>query len=228
MDNRNLILEINPKNEIIRIARGRQSVLAQLSEDNKTLTWENASLQGTYRSSVNSFLEAEGIRIETILLKGQKADVVPANAPPCPAMHKLQGEMTPDYLEWLQKWKPVAFQNLMGVECRDLEPGEKEPKDIRDLWRRETVVRSDTRATPESAGGRMITTKFSMENQIIAQRRSHLTFTPDEINRGDGEPEEIIPFKDPHHPERLIEMERKGQVKILIRKNSTASAGSGF
>lgn len=227
MDNRNLILELNPANEIIRIARGRQSVLALLSEDNKTLTWENANLQGTYRTSVDSFLEAEGIRIETVLLKGQVPDVVPANAPPPPALHKMQGDLTPDYLEWLLKYKPVAFQNLMGVETREPEANEK-VKDIRTLWRRETVVRADTRATPESAGGRMITTKFSMENQIIARRRSHLTFTPDEINRGDGEPEEIIPFKDPHHPERLIEMERKGIVKILVRKNSTASAGSGF
>ena len=227
MDNRNLILELNPKNEIIRIARGRQSVLALLSEDNKTLTWENANLQGTYRTSVDSFLEAEGIRIETVLLKGQTPDVVPANAPPQPALHKMQGDLTPDYLEWLLKWKPIAFQNLMGVETREPEPNEK-VKNVRDLWRRETVVRADTRATPESAGGRMITTKFSMEDQIIARRRSHLTFTTDEINRGDGEPEEIIPFKDPHHPERLIEMERKGTVKILVRKNSTASAGSGF
>jgi pyruvate/2-oxoglutarate/acetoin dehydrogenase E1 component len=66
MDNRNLILELNPKNEIIRIARGRQSVLALLSEDNKTLTWENANLQGTFRTSVDSFLEAEGISAEVI------------------------------------------------------------------------------------------------------------------------------------------------------------------
>ena len=202
--------------------------MAVLSEDNKTLTWENANLQGTYRTSVDSFLEAEGIRIETVLLKGQEPDVVPASAPPPPTLHKMQGDLTPDYQEWLMKWKPIAFQNLMGIETRELEPGEKAPKDPRTLWRRETVVRSDTRATPESAGGRMITTRFAMENQIIARRKSHLCFTADEINRGDGEPEEIVPFKDPHHPERLIDMERKGQVKILLRKNSTASAGSGF
>lgn len=227
MDNRNLILELNAKNEIIRIARGRQSVLAVLSEDNKTLTWEDANVQGTFRTSVDSFLEAEGIRIDTTLLKGQQADVVPHSAPPQPDLHKMQGEMTPDYLEWLLKYKPVAFQNLLGVETIPAKEGEK-VKDIRSLWRRETVVRQDTRPTPESAGGRMITTRFSMENQIIARRRSHLTFTPDEINAGDGEPEPIIPYKDPHHPEKLIEMEKKGLVKILLRKNATASAGSGF
>lgn len=228
MSTPNLVLEITAKNEIIRRARGRESVIAKLTDDNKTITWKDASLQAAYHKSVEAFLFEEKIMVETVLLEGQKPDVLPAGAPPPPPMHKMQGELTPKYLEWLMKWKPIAFQNLMGVEVRALGISEKPPADPRALWMRGDVVRTDTRPTPESKGGSYITTKFKMENQIIARRASHLTFLKKEIFRTADEQERGEPFDDPHHPENLHKMAAKGQVEILNIKHAAASAGSGF
>lgn len=228
MDNRNLVLEINAKNEIIRIARGRQSVLALLTPDGKTLTWKDANLQGIYRSSVDAFLTAEGISVETVLLEGQKADVVPDTAPSAPKMHKMQGDLTPDYLEWLMKWKPIAFQNQMGVYLRPLAEGETPPKDPRDLWERAKVARTDTRPDPASQGGMYVSTRFAMENQIIARRASHLTFTKQEIFRGQDDVEQAEPVQDPHHPATLHKMAAQGKAEILSVKTASASAGSVY
>lgn len=229
MDNRNLVLEINPKtNEIVRIARGRQSAIAKLSEDNKTLTWKDANLQAVYRTSVESFLTAEGINVVTVLMEGQKPDVIPPEAPPCPKMHKMQGEMTPAYLEWLMENSPIAFQNLLGVILRELKPGEKAPDDPRKLWMREEVVRAITYPKPESQGGQILTMRFQAKKQIIARRASHLTFTTKEIFRGETAEQQAEPFHDPHSPEKLSEMAQRGEVKILHIKNAAASAGSQF
>lgn len=226
MDNRNLILEINAKNEIIRINRGRQSTLAALTADNKTITWRDAQTQGTFRKSVESFLAAEGITIETTLIEGQKADVLPSNAPEAPKMHKMQGELTPAYLEWLMKWKPIAFQNLMGVEVRPLAEGEKAPADPRELWVRKNVIRSHTAPNTEAQGGQYITTRFKAEDQIIARRQSHLTFTQKEIFRGDTAMEQAEPYVDSYS--NLKKMEEKGLIEIVSVKNAAASAGSAY
>lgn len=229
MDNRNLVLEITKTNDIVRIARGRQSVIAKLSGDNnETLTWKDANLQAIYRTSVESFLTAEGIMVTTTLMEGQKPDIVSTDAPPCPKMHKMQGEMTPDYLEWLMKWKPIAFQNLLGVIVRELGATEKTPDDLRKLWMRADVVRTDTRPNPEAQGGQYIATKFKMINQIIARRASHLTFTTKEIYRGDTAAEQAEPYKDPHHPELLHKMDKRGEVEIIHVKHAAATAGSNF
>jgi hypothetical protein len=228
MDNRALVLEITKNNDIVRIARGRQSAIAKLSEDNKTLTWKDANLQAVYRTSVESFLTAEGITVVTTLMEGQKPDILPEDAPEAPKQHKMQGELTPDYLEWMMKWKPIAFQNLLGVIVADLKPGEKVPDDPRKLWMRADVIRSDTRPNPASQGGQYITTRFKMKTQIIARRATHLTFTTKEIYRGDTAEEQAEPYKDPHHPETLHKMDKRGEVEIVHVKNAAASSGSNF
>lgn len=228
MDNRNLVLEITKTNDIVRIARGRQSAIAKLSEDNKILTWKDANLQAVYRVSVESFLESEGIKVATVLMEGQKPDIVSEEAPPCPKMHKMQGEMTPEYLEWQMKWKPIAFQNLLGVILRELKPNEKPSEDPRKLWMRAPVVRSITYPKPESQGGQILTMRFQAENQIIARRQSHLTFITKEIFRGETAEQQAEPFNDPHSPDKISEMDRRGEVKILHIKNAAASSGSQF
>ena len=226
MSDPNLILQFNDKGEIVRVHRGRPTVIAKL--EGATLTWTNEEFQSKFRKPLDAFLSAEGIKVETTLLAGQKPDVVPADAPPAPAMHRMQGELTPKYLEWLMKWKPIAFQNLLGVELRALEAGEKAPSNPRDLWVRADVVRTDTRPTPESAGGTYVSTKFRMADQIIARRQSHLTFTRKEIYRGDTAAEQAEPFDDPHHPETLRRLATQGKAEIVNVKHAAATAGSNF
>ncbi len=225
-DNRNMVLEINGKNEVVRISRNRQTAIATLSADNKTLTWKTAQAQADFHKSVEAFLPTEGITIETVLLEGQKPDVVPADAPPQPAMHKMQGELTPAWLEWLMKYKPIAFQNLLGVKTRPLAANEKPPTDPRELWVRAQVIRTDTRPVAETQGGQYISIRFKMDNQIIARRASHLTFTDKEVFRGDTAVAQAEPYSDPYLD--LEKMEKQGKIEIVSRKNAAASAGSNY
>lgn len=228
MDERTLVLELNEKSEIIRIHRGRQTPIARLDETAKTLFWKNADYRDGFHKSVAAFLEAEKIAIETFLLDGQKPDVVPKNAPPAPEMHFMQGDLTPAYIEWLMKYKPVEFTNRMGVHLRKLEPGEKEPTDIRELWVRADVVRTDSRPLPETFGGEYLSTRFRIRDQIIARRRSHLTFEPKEIDRGDTPEQQAQPYEDPYTPEKLDRMDKKGDIEIVWKRHAAASAGAQF
>ena len=98
-------------------------------------------------------------------------------------MHPMQGDLTPDYLEWLLKWAPTRFENTLGVYLRDLDAGEEAPKDPRDRWLRDTVVRTVNQPVEGTNGGQYLSTKFTVENQIIARRASHLTYTKKEIYR---------------------------------------------
>ena len=218
----NLQLEINEKNEITRIHRGRASVIARM--DKATIIWKDEACQSTFRASVNAFLDSEAIKHDSELLEGQRPDVVPENAPPAPKQHLMQGEMTPAHLEWLEKWKPIAFQNLLGVQVRPLKQGEKMPENPRDLWVRADVIRTDVRPTEESHGGQYISTKFKMKNQIIARRPSHLTFTPMEIFKGDDPAQQAEPFTDPYAD--LKRLDKEGKIEIVSVKNAAASAGS--
>lgn len=213
----------NPKiDEVIRINRGRSSLIATI--DGTTLTWKDELCRDGFHKSVDAFLGEEKILIDTVLVTGQKPDVVPKNAPPVPALHKMQGDLTPAYLEWLLKYKPIAFQNALGVVCRPLAVGEEAPKDPRDLWKRADAIRSDTRPVEESKGGQYVTTRFIVRNQIIARRASALTFTPAEIYRGDTAEEQAEPYTDSYAD--LRRLDKEGKIEIVSVKNSAASAGS--
>lgn len=224
----NLVLELNEKDEIVRIARGRQSVIARLDTATKTLVWKDDDTQGAFHKSVDAFLEAEKIHVDTILMEGQKPDVLPKNSPPAPPMHKMQGDLTPAFLEWEMKWKPISFQNRMGVKLRKLKEGEPAPKDPSDLWVRAKVIRTDSRPKEGTHGGEYISTRFTMDNQIVARRRSHVTFEPKEIYRGESEMDQAEPYQDPHSEKELERMEKRGDIEVVWRRHAPASAGSAF
>lgn len=228
MDTRNLVLEINDKDEIVRIARGRQSVIATLDTKNKTIYWTDAEVRDNYHKGVGAFLEAEKIAVEIQMLKGQTPDQVPKNAPPPPPMHFMQGDLTPAYLDWLMKYKPVQFTNQMGVHLIPLEAGQTEPKDIRERWLRADVVRTDSRPLPETHGGEYLSTRFKQKDQIIARRKSHLTFEPKEIDRGDTPEQQAEPFDDPYTPDKLERLDKKGDIEIVWKRHAAASAGAQF
>jgi len=228
MAQQNLVLDINVKDEITRIARDRATVIARLDRAAKTLYWKDADLQEAYHKSVDAFLVTEKIRIETVLLEGQTPDQVPANAPGAPEQHFMQGDCTPGFVEWLLKWKPVDFQNRFGVYLRPLKAGEAQPKDPRDLWLRADVIRTDSRPLPETKGGEYLATRFKMKNQIVARRKTHITFEKKEIFKGDEPKDQVIPFDDPYTPDKLDRMEKRGEIEIVYKRHAAASAGSIF
>src|SRR5208283_2215006 len=114
-------IDINDKDEIILmlgINRARQITLARLEKKNgtyDTLYWKSEDLRDKYHKSVEAFLTTEEITLKGTLMEGQSADVISPKAPPRPSLHKMQGDLTPKFLEWLQKWAPIEFENTLGV-----------------------------------------------------------------------------------------------------------------
>ena len=138
-------------------------------------------------------------------------------------------------LDWVYKWAPVEFENRMGVKLRELKAGEDAPKDTRDLWVRDNVVRIHNQPIKATHGGEYLSVKFTAENQIIARRASHLTFTEKEIYRSEidpatGDTVQVMaePYKDIYSPEALEQMEKNDKIKVLWKRPGTASAGSVF
>ena len=126
-------LDITDKDELILLLglnQNRRIVLGRLEPpglDGKaytTLFWTDEELRDKYHKSVDAYLLSQDIAIKTFLVEGQKPDVISPKAPPRPAMHPMQGDLTPSYLEWLLKWAPIEFQNVMGVVLKKLGAGQ--------------------------------------------------------------------------------------------------------
>lgn len=226
-----VILDITDKQELVRIHGvngNRKTTLARLDPEKKTIYWESQDLRGTFRKSVDAYLANEKIEILTSLLKGQEPDKIPASAPARPKMHLMQGTHTPALIDWLFKYAPIEFQNTYEVELKPLAEGEKPPADPRDRWVRADVIRTDSRPVEETHGGEYISTRFKMKNQIIARARTHLTFDRKEIFRGDKATDQAEPYEDRYTPKMIEQMDRKGEIEIVWRRPSAASALSNF
>ena len=149
-------------------------------------------------------------------------------------MHPQQGDLTPAYLDWLQKWAPIKFQNVLGIKIRKLKEGEEAPKDPRELWVRADVIRTDSRPKPGTNGGEYMSTRFKARDQIIARRASHITFIEKEILKetrdvnGDLVQITTEPYEDRYSPETIDKMEKKGEIEVVWRRHAAASAGSSF
>jgi hypothetical protein len=228
-DRRNVVLDISEKDEIVHIRRNRAEPLARLDREHKTLYWRDQDYWEKFHKSVEGFLEAEKVTIDTVLMEGQSPDVVPKNAPACPEIHFLQGDCTPAFVEWLLKYKPIDFQNRFGVYLIPLGEDQPEPKDPRDRWLRADVIRTDSRAVEGTHGGEYRSTRFKMKDQVIARRATHITFTKKEIFKGDKATDQVIPYDDPYKPEKLALMEKRGEIEVVYRgKHAAGSAGANF
>ena len=237
-------LDITDKDELIlllglnqnrRITLGR---LAPPGNDGKayhTLFWADEELRDKYHKSVDAYLFSQDIAVKTFLVEGQKPDVISPKATLRPMMHPMQGDLTPKVLEWLLKWAPIEFENVLGVKKRALQKGETYSEDPRENWRRETVVRNVTQPVPGKKGGEYLSVRFVEEDQLIARRATHLTFTEKEIYRegprdADGNETQITveAYDDIYSPDMLEKMEKAGKIRVLWKRPGAASATSAF
>ncbi len=233
-------IDINDMDEVILmlgINRARQIILARLEKKAgggyDTLYWKSEDLRDKYHKSVESFLTTEEITIRVTLMEGQKADVISPKAPPRPKLHKMQGDLTPSYLDWLMKWAPIEFENTLGVRKRKLGAGEVYSEDPRENWMRSDVVRNYTQPTPGTRGGEYLSVRMIMRDQLIARRATHLTFTEKEIYRegpkdADGNPTQITvePYEDRYAPDQLEKLEKAGLIEVVWKRPGAATAGS--
>lgn len=223
----NLILEIEGEN-IVRTRGNRKVVLARMDLENKTIYWKDEDTRDSFHKSVIAFLSVEKMPVERTLIEGQKPDVLPKTAPHAPAQHPMQGDLTPEFLEWEEKYMPIAFQNRMGVKLRKLKEGEAPPTNPRDLWVRADVIRTYVQPIEETRGGEYSSIRFKQPNQIIARRKSHMTFEEKEVFRGDKATDQVTPHAEPYSVKKLELLEKRGEIEIVSRRHGAGSAGASF
>lgn len=240
-----IIFDISDKNELFRIhgVNGtRRTLIARLEPDTKTIYWKDDETRDAYHKSVDAFLSVEKMVIVNTLIEGQMLDKRPANAPTPPSLHKLQGDLTPAYLDDLLKYEPIKFENTLGVVLKPNTDRAKRSANVRDDWLRADVSRTISTATAISRGGVHESIRFTAENQIIARRQSHVTFTLKEIYRegpkdADGNPTEITaePFADPQaevfakvKEEGDYDIKGVGKIRVLWKRHAAATAGAQF
>lgn len=232
-------LDITDDDELVLlhgVNQNRRTILAKLSPKGgySKIVWVSDELRDKYHKSVDAYLSTQEVVIKVVLVEGQTEDVVPKNAPPMPPFHKMQGDLTPSYLEWLLKWMPVKFQNDMGVVLKPLAKGEERSADPKENWLRSDVVRNYMQPVPGTKGGEYLSVRFVARDQIIARRSSHLTYTIKEIYREGpkdpetGEPTQITtePYEDRYSPDLLEKMEKGGKIEVLWKRPGAATAGS--
>lgn len=241
----NIVFEITDKNELYRlhgVNGARRTLIARLDPVTKTIYWNDNETRDAYHKSVDAFLSVEKFPIVNTLIEGQKLDKRPANAPAPPAQHKMQGDLTPAYLDDLLKYEPIRFENTLGVVLKPDVDKAKRSENPRDDWLRANVARTISGATAESRGGVHDSVRFTAENQIIARRQSHLTFTEREIFRPgpidqDGNPTEITvqPFFDPYSEisrrvkdPGVYDIKGVGKIEVLWKRHAAATAGAAF
>ena len=237
-------LDITDDDELILLLglnQNRRVVLAKLSPPGKdgkpydTLHWKNEELRDKYHKSVDAYLFSQAITVKTFLMEGQKPDVISPKAPMRPVMHPMQGDLTPKLLEWMLKWAPVEFENILGVKKRALKAGESYSDDPRENWVKADVIRNVTQPVPGKKGGEYLSVRFIERDQIIARRATHLTFTEKEIYREgpkdeEGKPTQITvePYDDIYSPDQLEKMEKAGKIEVVWKRPGAASATSAF
>lgn len=233
-------LDITDKHELILlhgVNKGRRTTLARLDPPGgyTTIYWTSRELRDIHHKSVAAYLPTQNIAVVTHLIEGQRPDIIPKNAPPRPTQHKMQGDLTPGELDWVEKYAPVEFENRMGVKLRKLKTGEAVPSDPRELWVRADVVRIHVQPILITNGGEYLSVKFIARDQIIARRASHLTFTEKEILRehrdpATGEMTQVTtePYEDRYSPDLLEKMEKNEKIEVVWKRHAAATAGSIF
>ena len=223
----NLVLEIEDE-KIVRTRGNRKTTIARFDTEAKTIYWKDEDTRDGYHKSVTAFLSVEKIPIDHTLIEGQKPDVVPKSAPPAPAQHPMQGDLTPEFLDWEMKYMPISFQNRMGVKLKKVPDGGKASDIPSDNWVRADVVRTYVQPVEETKGGEYSSIKFKQEAQIIARRKSHITFEEKEIFKGDKATDQVVPFSEPYSIAKLEKADKLGQIEIVSRKHGAGSAGASF
>lgn len=234
----NIQLDITDKNELIRVHGvngARRTTIAQIDPEKKTIFWKDEETRAAYHKSVDAFLSVEKIVISNSLLQGQTADVRPASSPPPPRQHKMQGDLTPAYLQDLYDHEPIRFENVLGVVLKPAKSGQKRSEDPREDWMRADVIRTISGPTVESRGGVYESVRFKAKQQIIARRRSHLTFEAKEIYKGDTPESQAEPYVDPYgdiakqvKDPGKYEIDGIGKIDVVWKRHAAATAGASF
>lgn len=139
--------------EITRSDLNGSEVLARL--DGKSIVWKSDKVK-KFHAPVVRFLNDEGLKFEDWRVEGAAVDAAidPASIPPAPKKNPRFGDKTPEFVDWLRKYKPEEYKNRYGI----IGPGE--------------VTRIEHTKT---AQGRPAIRRYKESGVTLARRKVHTT-----------------------------------------------------
>jgi hypothetical protein len=149
--------------QITRTDLNGAEVLCTLDGD--VIVWRTEKHK-KFHAPVVRFLNDEGIKFSTWRVEGQEKDTVDeSKIPPAPKKSKRFGDKTPEYVEWLKRYKPIEYNNRYGIK------GAGQVTKIEHL---------------KDARGRPAIRKYK-QDAILSRRKIHLTELPDADSQEEGE-----------------------------------------
>lgn len=159
-------------NEIIE-----DKIVAKYDPETQVVTFPTLNFLRNYKQGVITFLAENEMTIREFERGDIEPDAKPSKAiPPRPKKTKAEGDKTKAVVDWYFKYKPNAFAARYGVLGKYTGPvlildpvWEPRPLD------RQLEYRGTQRVGKE------------VEDVIVALRKTHLTYTPDECENWDEE-----------------------------------------
>lgn len=157
-------------------------IVAKYDAEKQIVTFPNKWSLRNYKTGVTTFLAENEMIVKSFQLGDMPADkpLTDKSVPPRPKKDPLQGDKTPAVVEWYMRYRWNEFCARYGYlgkftgRVRFLEPqwrerpGDKQPEFVGQAWIEKDVV-----------------------DAIVATRKTHLTFTPDECKGWDEEDPEM-------------------------------------
>lgn len=106
---------LNEAGEITRTDKDSTTVVAKYDRSTKIV--RIVEQWSKFRPAIIRWLNAEEIKIESILMEGDRPDPVPnGGIPPRPKMTDREGDKTPAVVEWYRKYKPAEYRARYGIK----------------------------------------------------------------------------------------------------------------
>lgn len=152
-------------------------VVAHYDAEKRIVTFKNLSNLRSFKTGVVTFLADNEMLIRGFQRGDMEPDPEPTKAiPDRPKKNKFEGDKTKEVVDWYFKYKPNEFATRYGVIGKYTGT----VLILKPIWEPRPVDR-----VPEYRGEQ----KWEIEvtNVLVATRKTHLTYTPDECVNWDEE-----------------------------------------
>ena len=106
---------MNEAGEVTRTDKDSVTVVARY--DRATKIVRIVPEWAKFRPAVIRWMNAEELKIESVLMEGDRPDPIPAaGIPPRPKMTPQAGDKTPAVVEWYRKYKPAEYRARYGIK----------------------------------------------------------------------------------------------------------------
>jgi len=166
---------LDANGEIHRIEGEQDLVVARYDAKTQAVFFKKVDLR-KFKKEVITFMAEDEIKYKSMQREDMPADPVSDSIPKRPKMDKLMGDKTPAVVDWYRQYKPNEFLTRYGVyDQRYTGP----VKEIVNDYIVNSAGKEEFRGT--------IAKPSSVVDALVAERKTHVTFTPEECLNWDDQ-----------------------------------------